>query len=441
MRKYLENIECSDQPLDISFHPKQDNLIACALVDGTMEVHDVRWADNEKDEDDEHDSILSSMAVHRQLVPVKENNMVTTKPASCRAVIFSTDGERIYTGGLAGDLAAIDGNRATAFSSTSDNNLLWRIKSATESKGSPLVSMLPFLSAPLIATGDDLGGVRLWDERLCGNSSKANGSTKRPQGCVLSWKANEDYISGLEVSHEENTLLASSADGRLSVFDLRMARDPVSSQTSFRLSDDQGDELLSLKIMKNGRKVVCGSQEGVLSIFSWGTWGDCSDRFPGHPASIDALLKVDEDTLLTGSSDGLIRVVQIHPDKFVGVLGNHGDFPIEKLEWNSNKEIVGSMSHDNYVRLWDAKVLYEECKNVGEDQKIGQNSSSAATKKESIAVKDDSEDDWEDESNSGSDKEEDSDEDDSDEEEEAPTANDQRKKRLKTDNERFFDDL
>ncbi len=32
-----------------------------------------------------------------------------------------------------------------------------------------------------------------------------------------------------------------------------------------------------------------------------------SDRFPGHPDSVEAILKIDEDTVLTGSSDGLIR--------------------------------------------------------------------------------------------------------------------------------------
>jgi hypothetical protein len=62
-------------------------------------------------------------------------------------------------------------------------------------------------------------------------------------------------------------------------------------------------------LFQRGKKVVCGSQEGVLNIFSWGLFGDVTDRFPGHPNSVDALLKIDEDTLLTGSSDGLIRSV------------------------------------------------------------------------------------------------------------------------------------
>lgn len=29
-------------------------------------------------------------------------------------------------------------------------------------------------------------------------------------------------------------------------------------------------------------QVVCGSTSGVLDIWSWGYWNDCSDRFPGE---------------------------------------------------------------------------------------------------------------------------------------------------------------
>lgn len=70
--------------------------------------------------------------------------------------------------------------------------------------------------------------------------------------------------------------------------------------------------------MKRGRKVVCGSQEGVLDIFDYNDVEDISDRFPGHPASVDALLALDDDIVLTGSSDGLIRIISILPNKMLG---------------------------------------------------------------------------------------------------------------------------
>ena len=48
------------------------------------------------------------------------------------------------------------------------------------------------------------------------------------------------------------------------------------------------DELLSVAVLKGGSKVVCGSTSGVLNIWSWGYWNDCSDRFPGGPAAATA---------------------------------------------------------------------------------------------------------------------------------------------------------
>jgi WD repeat-containing protein 55 len=71
-----------------------------------------------------------------------------------------------------------------------------------------------------------------------------------------------------------------------------------------------------------------GTQEGVLNIYNWDEWGDLNDRMlgrserviihvavcdwdvgvgAGHPQSIDSIVKIDEDTIATGSSDGLIR--------------------------------------------------------------------------------------------------------------------------------------
>lgn len=54
---------------------------------------------------------------------------------------------------------------------------------------------------------------------------------------------------------------------------------------------------------------MCGTGEGVLNIFNWGEWGNISDRFPGHPMSVDCLQSVGDTVVCTGSSDGLVRCV------------------------------------------------------------------------------------------------------------------------------------
>lgn len=61
--------------------------------------------------------------------------------------------------------------------------------------------------------------------------------------------------------------------------------------------------------MQNGSKVVCGSDEGVIDIFNWGEWGNMSDRFPGHPMSIDTIIPITESIVCTGASDGIVRLV------------------------------------------------------------------------------------------------------------------------------------
>lgn len=83
------------------------------------------------------------------------------------------------------------------------------------------------------------------------------------------------------------------------------------------VSEDQEDELLSITPIKGDTKCVVGSTTGILSIWNRKSgWGDCVDRIPGHPASIDAIVPLTPDIIATGSEDGLIRVMQILPTKF-----------------------------------------------------------------------------------------------------------------------------
>ena len=62
------------------------------------------------------------------------------------------------------------------------------------------------------------------------------------------------------------------------------------SQLRARSEDDADDELLSVAVAKSGTKVVTGSQMGVLSLYSWGFFNDCSDRFPGAHLQLCPLL-------------------------------------------------------------------------------------------------------------------------------------------------------
>jgi WD repeat-containing protein 55 len=141
------------------------------------------------------------------------------------------------------------------------------------------------------------------------------------------------------------------------------------------------DELLSVALLKGGSTVVTGTQEGVLQVWEWGKWlwgdddeeEDGPEHFTGHPSSIDAVLAVDDDAVVTGSSDGIIRLLTVHPNKLVGIIGEHGDggLPVERLAWSRDKRVLASASHDNTVKLWDVAYLFEDDDDGGDDDGDG----------------------------------------------------------------------
>ena len=75
------------------------------------------------------------------------------------------------------------------------------------------------------------------------------------------------------------------------------------------MSDNFEEDLTGVQIMKNGKVVAVPSQEGIINLFRWDFFGDCNDRILGHASSIDAMIKYDENVLITGCEDGLIRTV------------------------------------------------------------------------------------------------------------------------------------
>lgn len=100
-------------------------------------------------------------------------------------------------------------------------------------------------------------------------------------------------------------------------------------------SEDQGEELLSSCIVD--RKLVVGSEKGVLRIWQVGSWDDNEQTvtFEGKGASADVLVAVGQNpTVAVGMDDGAVRFVdlsrkrpkvlqdaEVRHDEVEGVLG------------------------------------------------------------------------------------------------------------------------
>lgn len=247
----------------------------------------------------------------------------TQKPASIQSMICLND--LIIVGYGNGVICSYD----------STNKKQWEIKSDKENTS---ISKLYSIKENIFVNGKDDGRIQLFDIR----------KYDKP---FYEVKEAIDYISDLCITDDKNSLYYTSGDGTLSLINLKR------NKHEFRI--DLDDELLSVTIVKNNTKLLLGTQEGNIEIFNIGEWEETFNRFTGHPDCVDTMLKVDEDTILTGSSDGMMRVISILPNKFLGVLGGHDDFPIHTMKWSGNRQFIASASVD-CVRLWNAKILTEE---------------------------------------------------------------------------------
>lgn len=302
----MPDIPLGNHVFDLEFHPKTDHVYA-GLLTGEIKAFAYQYDDG-------------TCQPTFSLRPTKR---------SCRGLACDLSGDRIWS---------VSKDKAIHIIDTIRGDIIEARTAVHDSALSRVKQLLP----NMFATGDDDGVIKLWDSR------------KSEQICE--YTQHFDYISDFLWLEDKRQLISTSGDGTLSVIDVRSKK-----PEPFAHSEDQEDELLSIAPIKGNTKFVVGTQLGILSIFSRTKgWGDCVDRIPGHPSSIDALCALTSDVILTGSSDGLIRTVQIFPTKFLGVIADHGDFPIERLKLDRHNKWLGSASHDEAMKLTDVGDALEE---------------------------------------------------------------------------------
>ena len=60
-------------------------------------------------------------------------------------------------------------------------------------------------------------------------------------------------------------------------------------------------------------------------------------------------------------------IVSILPNELLGVVGDHGDMPIEALAATTDKHLMASTSHDNCVHFWALGWLFDQGQDEDED--------------------------------------------------------------------------
>lgn len=306
-----DDICCSDQIFDLDFNPQTD-FLAVGIITGDVSIYKYQTDQN-------HNKTTSNLHVF----DIKHHK------SACRGLKFTEDGQKLYT--ISSDMswALHDGCGEV-------------VLSMPNAHGSP-INKLQIIDYNQLATGDDSGIVKLWDVRT--------GTT------IVTFRKHNDYVSSFNYTESQHTLISTAGDATLCVYDLRNHQNIVQS-------DEQESEMTCLVCLHNGRKVVAGTQDGVILIYGWGKWGDCNDRFLGHPQNVDSMIKIDESTIFTGSSDGLIRVVSVLPNKILGVIGDHDGFPVEGIQKDRDSSLLASFAHDEIIRFWDISHFLKNMKSV-----------------------------------------------------------------------------
>lgn len=295
---------------DVQFHPVEPLLVA-ATIEGAIEVYRYNAGD-EGTPGSGTAELLRSLQIHSE---------------SCRSARFLA--------GAAPRLASCSADWFAALADVETGKRMWRGKLRAAGN-----ALLPLVGGQRFVVGDDEGRITIHDVRQ--------------KKFVADFEENGDFITDLALGEDEYSMCATSGDGTLAVYDVRKN----GQKGLVAMSDFQEDEFLSLAIVRQGTKVVCGSQTGTLAIFTWGDFGDQKDRIPGHPMSVDALVKLTEDCILTGSSDGRIRAVAVHSRELgssvLGTIGEHGDCPLESLALSPDGHLVASASQggEPSIQVW-----------------------------------------------------------------------------------------
>jgi len=295
------DIKLSEMVTDISFHP-ESHVIAVANIDGDISLFKYN---NDKN------VLQKKLKVHKKTV---------------RAIEFDSDGRHLFSAAKDKSLKVLD---------VEIQEIKYKMLKCHDSA---LYSVKP-IDENLCVTGDEDGVVKLWDLRTCKS--------------VMECRKFDEFVSSFAVSDDGKTLVAGSGEGTIQSFNLRGRRPDIQSEV-------YKGEMNCLGTVKSGTKLVAGSSSGTLYMFNWDQFGYHSDQFPGHPGSINAMIPITDNVVITACEDGLVRALHLYPHRFLGVVGQHeDDLPVEILDVNTSGELVASGSHDNRVKFWNVQYLEE----------------------------------------------------------------------------------
>ncbi|CAG4944885.1 unnamed protein product [Colias eurytheme] len=309
-RDHPPTINTEDFIVDICFHPSK-NVIALANIVGDILLYE--YSNDET-------KLVNTLELHLK---------------ACRDVEFDSEGDTMYS--TAKDKVIIATDVETG-----------KLKQCFENAHDEPVYKLLSLDNNKIVTGDDCGTVKLWDMR------KADP--------VFTLKIGEDYISDMITNEAQKYLVCAGGDGMLTSIDLKASKIYISSE-------QYEAELTCLGLFRSETKLLVGSSTGKFYLFNWKEFGYHSDEYIGQKHSIQCMIPITQNIVVSSGEDGIIRAAHMFPQRQLGVVGQH-TLPVERLDISHDGQYIASSSHNNDVKFWNISYFetIDSLINVNEKQ-------------------------------------------------------------------------
>ncbi|UKK01828.2 hypothetical protein MACK_001181 [Theileria orientalis] len=292
----------------LDFHPA-GNILTCGSINGDIEIFKLDELKNEL---------------------VKEWSNSTTHSNSVRISTFSSSGSEIMS-------ASAD--KTVAVTDVDLNKVKWVGKGHKDP-----VNSACYINDNLIITGDDEGEIRIWDNRI---KSKAVSVIKEFEDCIT-----DLLIKG-------NEFLVTCGD-QIGCFDAKKYKMKA-------ISDNTEHEFLTMSLVKDGKKVLCGTATGSICLFSYGYWGDFNDIIPVNKETVNKIVKLNEDVVCTCGDDGEVYVVDVLPNRVIGKLkdfkGSNDVKSTDSITINDNKTLIAFLVNFEYIHITDTTEVEKLVRN------------------------------------------------------------------------------
>jgi hypothetical protein len=303
-----QDITCQDDVFDIAFHPSAP-FLAVGLISGTVDIHEFNGPNSR--------FILQVPHVHKSGITGME---------------FTETGSHLVT---------VSSDKSINVMDCTTQQSVINVKAGKSNPHKFGVSAVNICSEVLVATGDDDGLIALWDMR-----------EQKPVG---KYQEHGDTVSQMLFFSEVNQIISCSGDTCIGVYDLRVRK-------IVDYSVKRNDELSCLAFIPETQGIICGTPSGSLPMWKYGSWARPFDVFDTHPRECDTMLTYNDNIILTGACDGLVRVIQIHPVKrnLCQLGGNIRRQGISKIRCSFDRNMIAVSGTDKVVQFIDIAFLGDD---------------------------------------------------------------------------------